>query len=378
MRHRIAFLAVALAVCTGAALGQGTRSAIRVAQSAALTGLQAEIGVAFNVGAQAAFAAANRSGGVHGRPLELASTDDGYDVRRTVDNTQATLAQREDPLALFGYTGSPGTAAAAGLAQKHKIVLLAPVSGSDALQLKANPYVFFVRGTYSDEINRIVEQLATIGVRKAAVFYQDDDFGRGGLAVAREALAHHKFDPAALAAYNPQKADVSSAAKAILDSGVQAVVHISSARFSALLLQSLAQARPNHLYHYGVSIVSASHLVQAAGALAHGFVVAQRVPNPAGAGSTAAAFRKALREEKRDAYLDSFAAMEGFIAAQVLMTAVKSLSAGRMDRASLRNALEQMPPQTYDAMTVAYSPQRHRGSTYVDFFMVRRDGTVSR
>lgn len=372
-----------LALAQGAPAQKGRASnTLRVAQSAALSGPQAEVGIAFNTGAKAAFAAANGAGGVHGRQIEFVSLDDGYDPNRAVQNTRQFLSDGEAPVALFGYTGTGSTKAVAPLAREAGAVLFAPISGSDALQTDSQPQVFFVRGTYSDEIRKILQHLTTIGSHGLGVFYQNDGFGQGALALVKEYASQHKLPQPAAVAYDPQSPDIRAAAKALQEARIQAVLHLSSAQYSAQLIKELdlaGVAGNGRLYHYGVSIISARNLVREAGKSAHGFVIANRVPDPAGPTGIASEFRRAMQaigsNGKED--LTSAAAMEGYISARLLVKAMHN-AGPKIDRAALRNALEGLGRQEIGPFTLTYGPGKHRGSSFVDLVMVRGDLTVAR
>src|SRR6478752_984771 len=62
--------------------------AIRIGQSAPLTGANAELGNDIRNGAMAYFRKVNEAGGVHGRKIELASLDDGNTVPKAEENTK--------------------------------------------------------------------------------------------------------------------------------------------------------------------------------------------------------------------------------------------------------------------------------------------------
>lgn len=353
----------------------------RIAQSAALSGPQAEVGLAFNAGASAAFEAANAAGGIHGRLIEFVSADDGYDANKAVQNTTQFLAGGEELLALFGYTGTASTKAVMPLTKTAGVVLFAPISGSDALQTDNQSHVFFVRGTYSDEITKILLHLTTIGCQRIGVFYQDDGFGQGALALVKEYASQHKLPAPRPVPYNPQSPDIPAAAKALQDGQIQAVVHLSSAQYSGKLLKELdlSVASRGRSYHYGVSIINAKDLMREAGKAANGFVIAKRVPDPGGATPIAADFRRAmqaLRSNSKDD-LSSAAAMEGYMAARLLIKAMQN-AGPKIDRAALRTAVEGLGRQEIGPFTLAYGPGKHRGSPFVDLVMVRGDLTFAR
>ena len=173
-------------IATGAALVGGLVPIVRaqdsriiLGQSAAFTGPAAQLGIQFYQGAKLHFDRVNAQGGVGGRSIEIRNLDDGYEPDRCAENTRKLLA--DDVFALFGYIGTPTSVAALPLATKDKVPFLAPFTGAMALRQPFNRYAFHLRASYNDETALIVRQLTALGLKKIAVFYQNDAYGRAGL-----------------------------------------------------------------------------------------------------------------------------------------------------------------------------------------------------
>src|SRR5438552_12200002 len=106
-----------------------TRSSIVVGQSICLTGPGSSLSVPFHEGAKLYFDRVNAAGGVNGRKIELVTLDDHGNLTLVVENTKKLLAQQ--PLALFGYYGSPQVTAAWPLIKDSDIILFAPMTAAD-------------------------------------------------------------------------------------------------------------------------------------------------------------------------------------------------------------------------------------------------------
>src|SRR5687768_4612300 len=167
----------AVASCAGAhplMFAQGPGS-IRLGQSVALSGPLAELGQALHDGAMAAFRSINAKGGVAGRHIELVGKDDGYDVKRAVANVKTFL---DDPacFGLFGCMGTPMIEAILPLIRNSGVPCFAPLTGA----MSARPverHVVHIRASYPEETERLVEHLATIGIRRIGLAYQNNSFG---------------------------------------------------------------------------------------------------------------------------------------------------------------------------------------------------------
>src|SRR3954468_3454642 len=132
---------------------QGDR--IVLGQSAPFTGPAAQLGIQFHAGARLWFEQFNAQGGAQHRPIELVKLDDGYEPERCAENTRKLLA--DDPLALFGYIGTPTSVAALPLATSAKAPFFAPFTGAMALREPFNRHVFHLRASYNDETALIIK-----------------------------------------------------------------------------------------------------------------------------------------------------------------------------------------------------------------------------
>ena len=82
---------------------------------------------------------------------------------------------------LFGYIGTPTSLAALPIFTQAKVPFFGPFTGAEALRQPFNRLIFHVRASYYDETALIVRQLTNLGLKKIAVFYQNDAYGKAGL-----------------------------------------------------------------------------------------------------------------------------------------------------------------------------------------------------
>ena len=163
-------LGMILATAVPAALGQGRP--LIIGQSAALTGSQAEFGRDIRDGALAAFERINLAGGIHGRPIELLTLDDGGNEAKAKENSTILIDELK-VLSLFGYISRPSSVAGAKIASEAKVPFIGPFSGTPALY-KFERYVFTIRASYDDELAGMVNQLVLTGYRRIGFAYLND------------------------------------------------------------------------------------------------------------------------------------------------------------------------------------------------------------
>jgi branched-chain amino acid transport system substrate-binding protein len=163
---------------------------------------------------------------VNGRVIELRKLDDGYEPEKTIANTKTFID--DGVFALFGYIGTPTSVAALPLATEAKLPFFAPFTGAQALREPFNRYAIHVRASYFDETAAIVRQAAAVGIKKISVFYQNDSYGKAGLAGVERALKELNAAPASLGTVERNSVDVKKAVEDIMAKQPEAIVQISA------------------------------------------------------------------------------------------------------------------------------------------------------
>ena len=158
-----------------------TPGGILFGQSAAFSGPAEELGINMRLGIEAAFAEANRNGGVNGRQMSLVSLDDGYEPEKAAINTRE-LIQDEGVFALIGEVGTPTSRSATPVAADANVPFVAPFTGAAFLRDVDNwNNIINLRASYNDETEEMVKRfIEDLGIRRIGVLYQDDSFGRAG------------------------------------------------------------------------------------------------------------------------------------------------------------------------------------------------------
>ena len=138
-RFRLACLATAF--CATYAIAADP---LVIGQTADFSGPQASPVKETTLAAKAYFDQVNRAGGVNGRRIELLSVDDGFDPKRTVANAQALIAEKH-VLALMLSRGTANAEALIPVTRASKIMVFAPVGGSELMHRPVNHYLFNIR-----------------------------------------------------------------------------------------------------------------------------------------------------------------------------------------------------------------------------------------
>lgn len=361
-----------LAGVAGSAWAQASSGAIVLGQSAPLTGPSAQLGLQFNLGAQLYFDQVNAAGGVNGRRIELRRLDDGYEPDRCVANTKQFIS--EGVFALFGYIGTATSLAALPLATEAKLPLFAPFTGAQALREPFNRYAIHVRASYFDETAAIVKQVTSIGIKRVAVFYQNDAYGKAGLEGVQRALKALNLEPAAVGTVERNSNEVALALKEILAVKPEAIVQVGAYKACATFIR-LARQHGYSGTFYNLSFVGTQALLDELGTVAKGVAVSQVMPFPySPATPLSGEYLAALKDQR--GVSPNYSGIEGFVAAKVLVEGIKR--ARGTSREAFIDAIEGMKDVSIGGFPLDFGPQKHTGSHFVELTLLTEDGRVRR
>lgn len=326
------------------------------------------------------FRQVNETGGVNGRKLSLLALDDAYETERSVANTRR-LIERHDVFALLQYYGSsPTTEAMNAVFGPAGVPLIGAISGAASLRQSPqenphNRYMFNVRASYADEADAIVGQLAMLGIRNIAVFYQNDGFGLSGLAGVNAALKKYGLEASAQASVERNSLDVAAAAKTIAEATPQAVVMVSLFKPTAEFIRAL-RAYGQHPQFMTLSSVGADLLAAELGEAARGIGVSQVMPYPfTDTAPIVGEYRRLLPTNATASYYG----LEAYVSAKLLVQALAMSSRGpTFRRERLVRTLENLREIDLGGYRLRFSPSERGGSHYVDLTVIGAEGRILR
>jgi ABC-type branched-subunit amino acid transport system substrate-binding protein len=348
---------------------------IVLGQSAPFSGPAELLGVQFHEGAKIYFDGVNAKGGVRGRRIELRHLDDGYEPDRCVANTKQLLDQ--NVFALFGYIGTPTSVAALPLATQARVPFFAPFTGAQALREPFNPYAIHIRASYFDETAAIVKLITSSGIKKIAVFYQNDAYGQAGLAGVVRALKALNLEPLVTATVERNSVDVSAALNTIMSRNPEAIVQISAYKScAAFIRQARQRGFPGNFYN--VSFVGTQALVSELGADSRGVVISQVMPFPYTPLVPIAKEYLETIQLSGKKHTPNYSGIEGFIAAKVFTEALQRAGGKNLSRDSFLGAVDELQNLNLGGFSVDFAANRRTASQFVELTFLTPDGRVRR
>ena len=384
MRRRSLLAAMTACGAAGWAVRSGTAMAaeplvtadrIVFGQAAALGGPAAALGTGMRQGILAAFAEANKAGGVKGRKLELVSKDDGYEPPRSAAMTRE-LIEQDRAFALIGPVGTPTSAAAQPIAAEAEVPFIGPFTGAEFLRSAMRHNVVNVRASYFQETDMMVERLTKdLGASKIAIFYQNDAFGRDGLAGTKLALNNRKLKLVAEGTFERNTIAVEAGLAAIKAESPEAVIMIGTYKPCGEFVRQARKAGMKSTF-MAVSFVGSDALAKDLGEMGPGVAVTQVVPNPRDSSvAVVKRYQTALKAAEPDAAF-GHVSLEGYIVGRLAIAALGRLD-GTPEREAFLEAIASGGPIDVDGFVLKYGPGDNQGSDNVFLTVMGQDGVFA-
>ena len=375
MRAVGAFLAGLFAVAGVGLKGTTYPSGERIlfGQSAAFSGPAQELGKNMRLGIQAAFAEANRQGGIHGRQLELLSMDDAYEPEAAIVNTRQ-LIEQNGVFALIGAVGTPTSRSAAPVAAAAGIPYIAPFTGAAFLREPTWRNVINLRASYDQETEAMVARLTTdLGIERIAVMYQDDSFGRAGYRGALQALQSRGMAPAAIGVYPRNTTAIKTALLDLWTAKPGAVILVGAYKPVATFIAWARHTGWDPVF-ITISFVGSNALAKELGPAGTGVFVTQVVPFPSDDSlPVVVAYRRALEEYDAEA-TPGFVSLEGYLAGRLAISALERCGP-EVDRDRFLESLRRADLIDLGGFALRYGKNDQQGSDAVFLTAIGSDGT---
>ena len=300
-----------------------TDDTILFGQSAAFTGDSSQLGINMRLGIEAAFAEANERGGVHGRQLLLVTLDDRYEPEPAAINTKS-LIEDHGVFALIGEVGTPTSRSATPVAADARVPFVAPFTGAAFLRDQRWNNIVNLRASYNQETEEMVERFTTdLGIKRIAVLYQDDSFGRAGYTGALAALERRDMEPVAVGLYPRNTVAVKTALLDISKAEPEGIIMVGAYRAIAEFIKWARETKLVDAEFITISFVGSNALARELEEDGEGVFVTQVVPFPTDDSiPIVASYLDALSAFDAEAE-PSFVSLEGYLAGRLAISGLE-------------------------------------------------------
>ena len=347
-----------------------TGKTLTIGCSAALSGPLAGFGQDIKQGAEAALAHINGRGGVHGRTLQFNMVDDGYVPQRTTDNIKQMIGQGS-AFALLSCVGTPNNTAILPLIEEAGVPYVAPLTGASSLR-KGGRNVFHVRASYTDEVRRLVQRLAGMGLKGIGVVYLDNGYGREMLEDATRSLAEQNIKPTVQAALATDGKNLADVLAKVAEARPAAVLLATAGAASVELVRGVKKTVPGVLMA-GVSVTLTSDGLKQLGDAGSGIAVTMVMPDPNRAKTQLVRdYQAAMRAKGQQDF--TLGSLEAYVNMRVLAEGLERAGSDP-SRTKLRNALAGIRNWDMGGFVVDYSGQSpYVGSRFIDLGVLNGAG----
>lgn len=346
---------------------------IVLGQSAAFGGPAAALGTGMHQGLMAAFKEVNDAGGVHGRKVEIKQMDDGYEPDRSIANTRQ-LIEQDNVFALIGAVGTPTSKATQPIATEAGVPFIGPFTGAGFLRDPNNSNVINVRATYDQETETWIKHLTEdLGIKKIAILYQDDGFGRVGLSGVKKALESRGMSLVAEGTYKRNTVAVKSALLEIRKAEPEAVVMVGAYKPLAEFVKLSKKLKLDPVF-VTISFVGSNALAQELGDQGDGVVISQVVPFPQDSSIPLVAdYQKALKAYD-PSLQPGFVSLEGYMVGRLTIMALEK--AGKeLSRENFLSSVYGTGAFDLGGATLNYGNGDNQGMDNVFLTVIQPDGS---
>ena len=307
---------------------------------------------------------------MNGRRIEFVTLDDANDTKRSGENTRKLL-EENSVLALFGYASATLSRPALPLVEKHKAPFLAPFTGADPMRV-FNRYVYNMRASYADELEKIVDHYSRFGIKRFAIVHYDDVIGKENYTAVDRALKQRDLAPVSVAAFKDRaKPDIETGVKDVLKGDPDVIILTTLYKASSDFIK-MARKAGSTAQMVSNSFPGSTPLSKELGKDGVGVVIAQVVPSPTFTAVPVLQEYRAAIEKLLGAREYSFTSLESFIAAKVVVEAIRR-AGPNLTRETLMAALDNMSNYDAGGYILSFSGKNHNGSKFVDLTIIGTD-----
>ena len=340
-------------------------------QSAAFEGPAKELGRSMQAGILAAFQEINGQGGIRGRRLELRSLNDSYEPDTAIANTRQLV--QENVFALIGAVGTPTSRAVVPVTEEHDIPYIGPMTGAEYLRDSAHHTVINLRASYYQETEEMVRRLTTdLEIKRIAILYQDDSFGRAGLRGVLRALKRRKLSPVSTSVFARNTVAVKTALLDLRATRPEAIIIVGPYKPTATFIKWAQRLGMNPVF-MALSFVGSNALAKELGSEGAGVLVTQVVPFPTGdTMPVSAAYRSALKAYD-PATTPGFISFEGYLVGRLVIYALQHCGK-QIERGCMHSVLQSGNLIDLEGFTLRFGKYDNQGSDRVFLTAIGPDG----
>jgi len=327
------------------------------------------------LGAKVAINAVNDHGGVLGRKFRIITADDHFKPDETVQLVRSMIGKASALLPMTG-TANIEKMLKDGVLDNVTLPVVGMFPSPDYLRNWSNRNLFHIRAGDRDQMQKIIEQLTSVGITDIGVIAPSTPFGQTAVSLAEELLQKRNLQLKARGIVTlGAKIDLEPAVKAVMNKGLAAILLLAPPGISGQFVREL-RSRGETAMIFAMSYSDANLIVKIAGKeYAHGVAIAQVMPNPANRSvPLVKAFREDFAKYAKTTDEPSFLTLEGYVSTRLIIEAIRRSKDASAE--GVRRGLEMLHNYDLGGYIVDFAPDRHIGSQFVDLSVIGGAGKL--
>jgi len=328
------------------------------------TGIMKAWGSAVYSGADAYFSYVNDNNLLKDKKISLIVYDDKYEPELTIENIKKLI--NEKIFAFFGFVGTPTVKKILPILQEKKIPLIAPFSGAEFLREEKNEHFVNFRSSYYQEIDAIVEYLhKKKGVKRFAVFYQNDDYGEEGFVSLLESLDKRGLKLAGEGTYKRNTLSIKHALYEIRGVHPEAVLMVGAHMANALFIKTAKKDKVfKDTYFCNISFGDADEMIKELDKNTTNLLFSEVVPNYKNSKLSVVLEYKELMQKYYPNQTLGFISLESFLAAKTVVAALQNIK-GSITREKFLKEIKSLKSDSLGGLEIGFKNMQLHNKVYL-------------
>lgn len=295
--------------------------------------------------------------------IRLVFLDDNYVPSKAHHNVE-TFLKKDKTNIILSPLGTTTVEALLDKLTENKILVLFPYTGSDLFRKKELTSVINYRTSYAQEAEVLIEYAVAVGkLKKFALFYQDDSYGRSALRGAQAALRKNGIKEWLETSYIRNSTQVENASKKITEYSPEVIIFFSTYAPAAELIRSLNLQTLASQSLMAISFVGDAFKKFMDDQGLH-LTISHVVPNPV------SSKLPIVEEYRRDVYENNsfmpftVESLEGYINASIFIDACNHIS-GDITKEKLMHYFEGLKNYNFKGLNLNFDPETRELSNEV-------------
>lgn len=345
-----------------------TSRTITIGTSIPKTGIIKAWGDSVTFGASSYFNYSNDEKILGNKKINFLIYDDKYEPELTIDNARK-LTFKDKAFALFGFVGTPTVKSILPILYDENIPFFAAFSGASFLRNNNSNNLVNFRSSYEEEIEAIVNHLyKDKGLKRIAVFYQNDDYGEEGYISLLNSLKKRNLPLVAEGSYKRNTLSISHAFNEIKDASPEAIIMVGAYKTNSLFIKKAKEnEKLKNTIFCNISFGDANEMIKELKKQktnTNNLLFSQVVPNYTDTSIPAILEYQTLMKKYYPKEELGFISLEAFLSAKVLVNAIQRIK-GAITREKFLHALKTTPYNTLDGFYLHFKNTQLLNNVYL-------------